>query len=62
MVHSGKERLRELLDELIWFPSNDPLVDVKHHLVLSVGTDFLNQPSPFEGHLKKIIQKAIQGR
>ena len=58
MVHSGKDRLRELLDELIWFPSNDPLVDSTHHMVMPVEANFLDFPVPFEGVLKKIIHKA----
>ena len=59
MVHNGKDRLRELLDELIWFPSNDPLVDSEHHHVHPVDLGSLAQPFPFEGTIKKIIQKAV---
>jgi hypothetical protein len=59
VVHNGKDRLRELLDELIWFPSNDPLVDSEHHHVHPVDLGSLAQPFPFEGTIKKIIQKAV---
>jgi hypothetical protein len=60
VVQSGKDRLRELLDELIWFPSNDPLVDSEHHHVHPVDSGRLTQPFPFEGTIKKIIQKAVE--
>lgn len=43
----------------MWFPSNDPLVDIHHSAIHPIAERTLKDPFPFDGPIKKIYQKAL---